>query len=103
MSDLKRLAGLDANLRQLEGNKRTAIVARRLPNACAILKMLDEYALGKTRHQMDRNRIELSDAGTLRVASFAHDMVSWHFELKEVIVAATTWLTKDEQRTKKNV
>ena len=33
MRDLKRLRGLDANVRQLENHKRTAIVARGLPNA----------------------------------------------------------------------
>ena len=88
MHDLKGLGGLDSNLRQLEGHKRTAIVARGLPNACAILKMLDEYAVGATRHNMERNLLELFDAGTLRVARFAHDMVSWHFGIEEVIVAA---------------
>ena len=87
MRDLKGLGGLNANLRQLDGHKRTAIVAKGLPNACAILKMLDEYAFGATRHHMDRNLIELSDAGTLRLARFAHDMVSWNFGLEEVIVA----------------
>ena len=76
MRDLKSLGGLDANLRQLEGHKRTAIVARGLPNACAIPKMLDEYALKATRHHMDRDQIELSDEGTLRVAKFAQDMIS---------------------------
>ena len=88
MRDLKGLGGLHANLRQLEGHKRTAIVARGLPNACAILKMLDEYGLGATHHHMDQNLLGLSDATTLRVARFAHYMVSWHFGLKEVIVAA---------------
>ena len=38
MRDLKGLGGLDANLRQLEGHKRTAIVTRGLLNAFAILK-----------------------------------------------------------------
>ena len=94
MRDLKGLGGLDANLRQLEVNKRTAIVARGLPNACAILKMPDEYALGATRHYMDRNLIELFNAGTLRVARFAHEMVSWHFGLEEVIVAALDMANK---------
>ena len=94
MRDLKGLGGFDVNLRQLEGHKRTAIVARGLPNACAILKMLDEYALGATRHHMDRNLIELADEGTLRLARFAHDMVLWHFGLKEVIVAALDMANK---------
>ena len=45
MRDLKGLGGLDANLHQLEGNKRTA---RGLPNTYDILKMLDEDAFGTT-------------------------------------------------------
>ena len=44
MCDLKGLGGLDSNLLQLESHKRTAIVASGLPNTCAILQMLDEYA-----------------------------------------------------------
>ena len=94
MRDLQRLGGLDSNLRQLENHKRTAIVARGLPIACAILRMLDEYAFGATRHHVERNLLELSDAGTLRVARFAHDMISWHFGLEEVIVAALDMATK---------
>ena len=50
--------------------------------------MLNEYAIGATRHHVDRNLLELSDAGTLRVARFAHGMVSWHYGLEEVIVVA---------------
>ena len=88
------LGELDANLRQLEGHKRTAIVARGFLNAYAILKILDEYALGATRHHVDRNLIELSYAGTLRVARLAHDMVSWHFRLEEMIVAALDMANK---------
>ena len=94
MRDLKGLGGLDANVRQLEGHKRTAIVAKGLPNACAILKKLDEYAFGATRHRVDRNLIELSDADTLRLARFAHDMVSWHLGLEEMIVAALDMANK---------
>ena len=56
--------------------------------------MLDEYALGATRHHIDRNLIELSDAVTYRVARFSHDMVSWHFGLEEVIVAALDMANK---------
>ena len=94
MHDLKGLGGLVANLRQLEGHKRTAIVARGLPNAYAIVKMLDEYSLGAIRHHVDRNLLKLFDAGTLRVAKVAHDMVSWHFGLEEVIVAALDMANK---------
>ena len=43
---------------------------------------------------MDRNLLKLFGAGTLRVARFAHDMVSWHFGLEEVIVAALDMANK---------
>ena len=56
--------------------------------------MLDEYAFGETHHHVERNLLELSDAGTLRVARFAHDMVSWHFGMEEVIVAALDMANK---------
>ena len=91
--DFKGLGGLDSTLRQLESHKRTAIVASRLPNACAILQKL-EYAFGATRHYVERNLIDLSDAGTLRLSRVAHDMVSWLFVLEEVVVAALDMATK---------
>ena len=50
--------------------------------------MLNEYALEATSHYVDWNLLELYNAGTLRVARFADDMVSWHFALEEVIVVA---------------
>ena len=56
--------------------------------------MLDVYAFGATRHHVERNLIDFSDAGTLRLARFAHDMVSWHFGLEEVVVAALDMSTK---------
>ena len=93
------LGGLDANLRQLEGHKRTAIVPRGLPTACAILKMLDEYALWAILHHVDRN---LSDVGRLRVVRFAHDMVLWHFRLTDMIVADFDIATKNRAACKKD-
>ena len=96
MRDLKGLGKLDSNLRHHVDHKRTAIKARGLPNACAILKMLDEYAVGATRHNMERKLLELSDAGTLRVARLAHDMVSWHFGIEDVIVAALDMANKEQ-------
>ena len=101
MRDFMGLRKLDSNLRQLEGHKRTAIVESGLPNACAILKMLDKYVIGATRHNMEKNLLELSNAGALRVAKFAHDMVSWHFEIEEVIVAALDRTNKGRAACKK--
>ena len=64
MRDFKGFGRLDANLR-FKGHKRTAIVVRGLPTTCAILKMIDEYALEASRYHVDRNLLKLSDAGTL--------------------------------------
>ena len=103
MRELEGFGGFDSILRQLEGHKRTAIVASELPNACAILRKLDEYAYRATHHHADLKLLDLSDAGTFRLARFAHDMVSWHFGLEEVIVAALDMVTKeDEQLVKEN-
>ena len=56
--------------------------------------MLDYYVLGATHHHVDRNLLKLSDAGTLRVARFAHDMVSRYFGLEKVIVAVLEMANK---------
>ncbi len=88
MRDLEGLSRSDANLRQLEAHKRTAIVPSGLQNACAIFRMLDEYAYAATGRRTNMRLLDFSDAGTLRLAKFAHDMVSWHFGLEELIVVA---------------
>ena len=44
MQELKDFNWIDKTMRQLEAHKRTAIVASKLPNACAIFRMLDEFA-----------------------------------------------------------
>ena len=54
MRDLKDLGGLYSNMRQLECHKLTAIVARGLPTACAIMRMLDEYVFVATRHHVEK-------------------------------------------------
>ena len=80
MRKLEGLGGLDSNLCQLlEGHKRMGIVASALRNACAILRMFDEYAYEATGHHEELNLLDLSDAYSLRLARCAHDMVSWHF------------------------
>ena len=56
--------------------------------------MLDKYAVGAFRHHAELNLNDFSDAGTLRLARFAHDMASWHYKLKEVVVAALDMATK---------
>ena len=86
--ELDKLEGFDQSLLILEGCAPTAIVACGLPNACAIFKLLDEYAkrasgyAGKIRH------IELADGGTLKLSILARDLISWHFGIEELLIAA---------------
>ena len=65
--------------------------------------MLDEYAFGATYHHVERNLIDLSNAGTLSLARIAQDMVSWHFGLKQWLLPHLTLTPKYEQRAKENV
>ena len=86
--ELDKLDGFEQSLLILEGCEPTAIVTRGLPNACAIFKLMDEYAkrasgyAGKIRH------IELADGGTLKLSMLARDLISWHFGIEELLVAA---------------
>ena len=86
--ELDKLDGFEQSLLILEGCAPTAIVTRGLPNACAIFKLMDEYAkrasgyAGKIRH------IELADGGTLKLSMLARDLISWHFGIEELLIVA---------------
>ena len=88
MKELDGLAGINEALHQLEGHRRTAIVASGLPNACAILRLMNDYALAAMGRRSDLRLLELADGGTLRLTRFARNMVSWHFGVEELVVAA---------------
>ena len=75
-------------LQQLEGHRRTAIVARGLPNTCAFWRLMNDYAISAMGGRFDLRLLELADGGTLRLARFVRDMVSWHFGVEELVVAA---------------
>ena len=86
--DLDCLSGINEALHQLEGHRRTAIVASGLPNASAVLRLMNDYALAAMHRGSDLRLLELADGRTLRLARFARDMVSWHFGVEELVVAA---------------
>ena len=85
--DLDGFGGINEALQQLEGYRRTAIVASGLPNACVVLRLMNDYALMATRRGFDLRLLERADGGTFRLARFARDMVSWHFGVEELVVA----------------
>ena len=86
--DLDGLGGINEALQQLEGHRETAIVARGLPNTCAVWRLINDYAIAAMGRRSDLRLLELADGGTLRLARFARDMVSWHFGVEELVVAA---------------
>ena len=47
--------------------------------------MLDEYAQGIPCQRANLRLLNLADEGTLRFATYAHDIVSWHFKMEELI------------------
>lgn len=57
--------------------------------------MLDKYAFGVTHHHVEQNLLKLSDADTLKLVRFAHDMVSCDFGMDKMIVAALDMATKE--------
>ena len=88
MRELEGLGGINKALHQLKGHRQTAIVASGLQNACAVLRLMNDYAHGTTGRRSDLRLLELADAGTLRLAKFARDTVSWHFGVEKLVDAA---------------
>ena len=86
--ELDGVAGFDRSLITLEGRDSTVIVASGLPNACAILKLLSEYSNKATRWDARCIHIDLADGGTLTLAVMAYEVLSWHFGLEDLVVAA---------------
>ena len=86
--ELDGVEGFDRSLITLEGRNSTVIVASGLANACAILKLLDEYACKSTKWNANVCHIDLADGGTLTLAEMAYEVLSWHFGLEDLVVAA---------------
>ena len=49
---------------------------------------MNDYAIAAMGRRSDLRLLELADGGTLRLARFARNMVSWHFGVEELVVAA---------------
>ena len=87
MRELEKFGRINTSLRKLEGDKRPAIVASGQPNMCSVLRMLDEYAQGIPVWP-DLRLLDLANKGTLRLTTLAHDIVSWHIKVEELIFTA---------------
>lgn len=62
----------------------TVIVSLRLPNACAIHKLLSEYAKEATNLIENIYLIELADGGLTGLFFLALYLFSWRFSLKDL-------------------
>ena len=60
----------------------------RLPNACAVFKLINKYlqaAVGRS----DRIRhIEHADGGRLRLAALARRVITWHLSFEDLVLIA---------------
>ena len=86
--ELDGLEDFEHRLLALEGRSVTAIVCSGLPNACAVYKLLNEYAKEAAGEAGEMHSIELSNGGTLLLARLAQDVVSWHFGVEELVTEA---------------
>ena len=88
---LRGLSGLDdykRRLLELEGRGPTAIVTSGLPNANAIHKLFTAYAIGSTGIGSTNHLMQLADGGTLKLASLARKLVTWHFGIEDLVLVA---------------
>ena len=85
---LNGVEGYNRRLIALEGRERTAIVASGLSTTLAIFKLLDEFAARSTKWNARICHIDLTDGGTLTLAKMAYEVLSWHFSLEDLVVAA---------------
>ena len=86
---LRELDGLydcERRILKLEGRGPTAIVTTKLPNDCAVFKLINEYsqaAAGRSgRH------IKLADGGMLKLAAHARRAVTWHLGFEDLVLIA---------------
>ena len=75
-------------MHQLEGYRRTAIVASGRLNACAVLRLMDDYAQGPTGRRSYLKILVLEDERTFRQAKLARNTDLWHCCVKTLMIAA---------------
>ena len=49
---------------------------------------MNDYTHKAAGRRSDLRLLQLADAGTLRLARFARDTMSWHFGVEELVIAA---------------
>ena len=88
LRELDGLEGFDQAILQLDGRKPTAIISSGLPNACAVFKLMNEYSNSAAGSTGFIRHIELADGGTLKLASFARRVCTWHFGYEDLVLIA---------------
>ena len=53
-----------------------------------VLQMLDKYSQGTSNRRANLRLLNLANEETLRLATLAHDIVSWHIKIKQLIFTA---------------
>lgn len=76
----------ERRLLELVGRGPYAIVISGFPNACAIYKLMNDYAQLATKREGRNNLIELADGGMLKLATLARDAVSWHLDFDDLVL-----------------
>lgn len=68
---------------ELEGQELTAIVTSKHPNAFAIYRLIDEYAL---KADILVNLIEFAEGGMLKLPILARDKTTLHFNFEDLML-----------------
>ena len=88
---LRELDGLyhfERRILELEGRQPTAIVTTQLPNACAVIKLINEYSQAAFGRSGRIRQIELADGGILKLAVIARREVTWHLGFENLVFIA---------------
>ena len=59
-----------------------------MSNMFAVFELIDKYALRASGYRGKLRHIELADAGTLSLTITARSVVTWHFEIDNLLVKA---------------
>ena len=88
MRELYGLDDIEQRLLKLEGPRFTEIVTTRLPNYCAVFKLINEYLQTAAGRSGRIRQIEYADSGMLKLAGLARQAVTWHFGFEDLVLIA---------------
>ena len=88
LRELDGLEGFYQTILELDGRKPTAIISSGLPNACAVLKLMNDYSTSAAGSTGFIRHIELADGGTLKLAFLARRVCTWHFGYEDLVLIA---------------